>query len=549
MSAVLRIVQGYLQQTLLSTTIGCMSDHIDHVIERHCDVAIIGGSAAGLAAALQLGRQRRSVIVIDSGEPRNAPAAHVHGFLGCDGTPPSDLLAAGREEVRSYGGEIIGDRALRVTRDEGGQLRVELQSGHSVVARRVVAATGLVDTLPPIDDLAAHWGRDVIHCPFCHGYEVRDQRIVQVVTHPTALHTTQLFRQLTRRLTVVVDDGVAVDADQVDVLRAAGVGFVIGTVQRLIEGDRREVTAVELVDGTRIDTDVVAIAPDFRVRADPFLSLGLRATPHPSGRGDHLDTDAMGQTSVAGLFAAGNVTDPSHQVLQAAADGARVGAVISFSLAEEDTRGAGRPPMNEVEWEQRYDGEQVWSGSPNGALVREVSGLTPGRALDVGAGEGGDALWLTDQGWTVTATDISTHALERLATKAARRGLTVGRLRTDANAPDAFEPGAFDLVTAHYASIPRTADDRAIRSLMRAVAAGGTLLVVSHDPSTMRGPDGRAAHPWDPDAYVQADDVAAMVTDAPGWHVTVHGRLPRPSGAIGGSHHVDDIVLRARRVA
>src|ERR671921_1447244 len=114
------------------------------VVVRHCDVAIIGGSAAGLAAGLQLGRQRRSVIVVDTGEPRNAPAAHMHSFLGRDGTNPAELLAAGREEVRSYGGEVLSGRALGVRR-AGGRFVVELATGDSVTARRIVVATGLID--------------------------------------------------------------------------------------------------------------------------------------------------------------------------------------------------------------------------------------------------------------------------------------------------------------------------------------------------------------------------------------------------------------------
>src|SRR5690606_26471949 len=117
---------------------------------------VIGGSAAGLAAALQLGRQRRSVIVVDAGEPRNAPAAHMHSYLGHDGRPPAELTAIGREEVRSYGGEVVPGRAIDVTRDDAGRFRVELAGGHLIVARRVLAATGLVDRLPDIEGLARH---------------------------------------------------------------------------------------------------------------------------------------------------------------------------------------------------------------------------------------------------------------------------------------------------------------------------------------------------------------------------------------------------------
>jgi thioredoxin reductase/SAM-dependent methyltransferase len=527
-----------------------MSDHAPRTVERHCDVAVVGGSAAGLAAALQLGRQRRSVIVVDAGEPRNAPAAHMHGYLGHEGLPPSELTTVGREEVRRYGGEVLGGRVARVVRSNDDRFRVELVGGHSVVARRVLAATGLVDELPDIDGLAERWGRDVIHCPFCHGFEVRDRPIVQIVTHPMGLHTAGLFRQLTARLTLVLHDHVDVDRSQVDVLRAAGVELIHGQVRRIVLDDGN-LSGVELSDGQRIEAGAVAVGPRFRARTEPFASLGLRTAPHPTGLGDFVETDATGATAVPGLYAAGNVTDPSQQVSQAAANGSRVGAMISFSLADDDIRAAARPAANQADWDHRYRGDQMWSGNPNGTLVDETSGLTPGRALDVGAGEGGDALWLAEQGWSVTASDISQRALARIAAESERRGARLDCHHADANALDAFEAGAFDLVSAQYASIPRTPDDRAVHNLLNAVAPGGTLLVVGHDLEPMRAPIDTLAdsRPFDPDAYVRVDDFAATLASSPAWDIEVHEKRPRPPGAASASHHIDDIVLRARRRA
>jgi thioredoxin reductase/protein-L-isoaspartate O-methyltransferase len=530
-----------------------MSDHASHAsgaVERHCDVAVVGGSAAGLAAALQLGRQRRSVIVVDAGEPRNAPAARMHGYLGREGLAPAELAAVGREEVRSYGGEVLDGRVTRVARTEDDRFRVELLDGHAIVARRVLAATGLVDELPDIDGLADHWGRGVIHCPFCHGFEVRDRRIVQIVTHPVGLHTARLFRQLSARLTVVLHDPVDVAIPDVDLLRAAGVEIVHGHVRRVLTGADGEIAAVELADGEPVDAEVVVVGPRFRVRAEPFRSLGLRTVPHPTGLGDFVETDATGATVVPGLYAAGNVTDPSQQVLQAAADGSRVGAMISAGLADDDIRAAARPAANEADWDHRYGGDQVWSGNPNGTLVNEAGAMPPGRALDVGAGEGGDALWLAEKGWSVTASDISRRALDRVAAEAARRGLRVECHHADANALDAFEPGAFDLVSAQYASIPRTPDGRAVRNLLDAVAPGGTLLVVGHDLEPMRAPVDTHTHrrPFDPDAYVRIDDFVAVLAGSPAWDVEVHEKRPRPPGAASAALHVDDVVLRARRV-
>jgi thioredoxin reductase len=536
-----------------------MSSHEIHLVERHCDVCVIGGSAAGLAAALQLGRQRRSVIVVDSAEPRNRVAAHMHSYLSREGLPPAELIAAGREEVRSYGGEVLAGLVTDVSRTEAGGFRVGLAGGNAVSARRVLAATGLADELPDIDGLAGHWGREVIHCPFCHGYEFRDQRIVQIVTHQAGLHTAGLFRQLTAQLTVVLHDRTDVDDAELDALRAAGVKIEQGTVSRVLSGPDGRLTGVELAGHGPVEADAVVVGPRFRVRAEPFASLGLRPAAHPTGLGDFLETDETGETAVPGLYAAGNVTDPSQQVLQAAANGSRVGAMISFSLARDDIAAASRPSANQADWDHRYGHAPMWSGNPNGTLVSEVSGLAPGRALDVGAGEGGDALWLAARGWSVTASDISRRALDRVRAEAGRRGLRIDCRHADANAADAFAAAAFDLVSAQYASIPRTPDDRAVHAILNAVAPGGTLLVVGHDLEPLRAPAGppdRGApnhgapnhgRAFDPDAYVRVDDFAAALAGSAAWTVELHEKRPRPAGAASASHHVHDIVLRARR--
>lgn len=524
-----------------------MSQHQHHPSARACDVAVVGGSAADLAAALQLGRQRRSVIVIDAGEPRNAPAAHVHGYLGHEGIPPADLIATAREEVRSYGVEVLDGTVVDVARVDGDRFVLELGDGHMLMARRVIAATGLVDELPPLDGIAEHWGGDVIHCPFCHGFEVRDQQLVQIVTHPMGLHPAGLFRHLSARLTLVLHQGIDPDDSELDALRNAGVRVVDERVRRLVTGDDGHLEAVELVGGDRIDADVVVVGARFRARAEAFASVGLRAVEHPSGLGDVIETGPTGETSVPGLYAAGNVTDPAHQVLVAAADGSRIGGMVSFSLAAEDIATAARTSPTEDHWDRRYRRGRTWSGEPNGVLVDEAGGLTPGRALDVGAGEGGDAIWLAQQGWRVTASDVSRRALEHVVALAEERGVEVEALHADASDMDPFETDAFDLVAAHYVPIPRSPDNRGVRNLLNAVSPGGTLLVVSHDLLPMRDPwQEQVERPLiDPDAFVRPRDLAAVLAETPGWDVEVHEKRPRRADPT--SPHVDDIVLRARR--
>ena len=518
-------------------------------IERHCDVAVIGGSAAGLAAALQLARQRRSVIVVDDDTPRNAPAAHVHGYLGQEGAAPAELVASGREEVRGYGGEILPGRALAVRRADDGRLCVQLTGGHSLIARRVLAATGIADELPAIEGLAGQWGQGVIHCPFCHGFEVRDQRLVQIITHPTGFHPTALFRHLTDRLTVVLHGADAVDEAAVAALTTAGVPVVRDAVRRVVTTADGRLEGVELVGGAALEADAVVVGARFRARAEALAAAGVTTTPHFSGLGDVVEVDQAGQTSVPGIFAAGNLTDPSLQVLSAAAHGSRVGAMIAFGLAEEDLRAGARTSGEQADWEHRYGAEPVWSRNPNGTLVNQASGLAPGRALDIGAGEGADALWLAEQGWEVTATDISGNALARVAAEAGRRGLTVRSLRGDANDPGAFGDETYDLVSLQYGSFHRTPDQRGLRNLLGAVAPGGTLLVVGHDLGPLRHPVDVSTHTrmYDPGAYVGVDEIAAALDDAATWHVELHETRPRPAGAVS-AHHVDDVVLRARRV-
>ncbi|MEM8618084.1 MAG: bifunctional NAD(P)/FAD-dependent oxidoreductase/class I SAM-dependent methyltransferase [Actinomycetota bacterium] len=519
-------------------------------IDRHCDVAVVGGSAAGLAAALQLVRQRRSVIVVDDGTPRNAPAKHMHGYLGWDGAAPTDLTARGRAEVRSYGGEVLTGRAQSVEQRDDGWFQVEVGGGHRIVARRVLAATGLIDVLPNIDGVRAHWGGGVIHCPFCHGYEVRDAAIVQIVTHPMGFHQAVLFRQLAKELTVVVHDAALVADDRIDQLVDSGVDVVPAEVRRIVDRADGEIAGVELANGTVIPADAVVVGPTFRPRTEPFAGVGPSTAPHDSGAGHLIEVDPTGQTSVTGVYAAGNATDPTMQVLQAAAHGGRVGAMIAFDLADDDLHRAARLSPDQTDWDRRYGSDSdVWSGNPNGTLVAEVSDLAPARVLDVGAGEGGDAMWLAERGWAVTASDVSERGLERVAAAAEARGLEVESVHVDVNELGAFGTREFELVSMQYGSIHRTPDGRALSNLLGAVAPGGTLLAVAHDRTPWREPVDVAEQTrmFDPDAFVGVDEIAAAIDNHPQWHVDVHETRTRPPGAASAHHHVDDVVLRAHR--
>jgi thioredoxin reductase len=302
--------------------------------DHEVDVLVIGGGPAGLSAALVLGRSRRSVLVVDAGEPRNAPADAMHAFLTRDGTPPEELLRIGRAEVSRYGVAHRTGRAVLASR-VGHGFRVELEHGGTVLARRLVVTTGLVDELPPIPGLAERWGRDVVHCPYCHGWEVRDRRIGVLATSAMALHQAGLFRQLSDQVVLLRHIGPEVDAEEAATLAARGIQVVEGEVVALDVPDDALV-GVRLADGRQVALEVLAVAPRFVARADLLADLGLALVEHPSGTGVHVPADPMGATEVAAVWVAGNVTDPSAQVITAAAQGTRAGAAVNADLVAED---------------------------------------------------------------------------------------------------------------------------------------------------------------------------------------------------------------------
>ncbi|WP_197672084.1 NAD(P)/FAD-dependent oxidoreductase [Alloactinosynnema sp. L-07] len=301
------------------------------------DVVVVGGGAAGLSGALMLARARRSVVVIDAGAPRNAPAEGVHGLLARDGISPAELQERGRSEVRGYGGHVVLGEVGDIARDGVGFV-VDLVDGRTVRARRVLVATGLVDELPDVPGLRARWGRDVVHCPYCHGWEVRDQTIGVLATGPMSVHQTLLFRQWSADVTYFAN-GTRPTSDEAEQLAARGIGVVDGEVAALEIVDDRLV-GVRLGDGTVVDRAVVAVASRMVVRAGFLATLGLRAVAHPSGHGDYLPADASGRTEVAGVWLAGNVTDVVAQVGAAAAAGAWAAAQINADLVAEETRWA-----------------------------------------------------------------------------------------------------------------------------------------------------------------------------------------------------------------
>lgn len=297
------------------------------------DVVVIGGGTAGLAAAVALARSRRRVVLVDAGEPRNAVAHAAHNVLGNEGIAPGELLARGRAEARAYGVDILSGEAT-AARGAIDDFTIDVDGGSSQVhARRVILATGLIDDLPDIPGIREAWGTSVLHCPFCHGWEVRDQRIGILTRDEIAMHHVMLFRELSDDVTLFLQGAPDPTPEQTEQLAALGARVVRSSVVSLAL-DGRQLQAAELDNGQRCDLDALVVAPRYEVRTELFEDLGGAAVATPSGR--QIETDARGTTAVPGVFAAGNASEQMAMVASSMASGVTTGSAVHGSLAFAD---------------------------------------------------------------------------------------------------------------------------------------------------------------------------------------------------------------------
>ncbi len=299
------------------------------------DVVVVGGGAAGLSAALVLGRARRRVAVVDAGQPRNAPAAHMQGFLGSDGLPPAELLAAGRAEVSGYGVHLISGSVSMITPDactptDGRRgFDVQLADGRMLRARRVLVTTGLKDQIPDLPGLQERWGRDLLHCPYCHGYEVRDQQLGILGGTPESFAHAHIVRQWSRDVVYFTNGGTLTSSER-EQLMARAIGIVEDAVAGLVVTDD-QLTGVELATGRIVPRTAVFVRPTFVANDQLLTDLGCSQDAN-----GWVSVDATGATSIPGVWAAGNATNPRAQVITAAGEGSAAAIAINNDLVTED---------------------------------------------------------------------------------------------------------------------------------------------------------------------------------------------------------------------
>ena len=290
---------------------------------QHFDVVVVGGGPAGLSAALVLGRMRRRVLVLDTDSPANAVSNAMHGFLSRDGTPPADVRRAAREQLRAY--ETVEYRRLAARaarRLPAGGFEVDREDGTEVAARRLLLAHGMRYGLPGLEGVAEAWGRHVFHCPYCHGWEVRDRAIAVYGGGDRAVHQALLLVSLSDDVVLLTDGDAAMSAGQRQQLAATGVELVDGHVERIREDGGA--LHIDITGRAPLARHALFIQPKLALASDLAASLGAALTEVGS-----VETDAAGQTSVRGLYAAGDAGSTVQSVAVATGSGARAAYAIN----------------------------------------------------------------------------------------------------------------------------------------------------------------------------------------------------------------------------
>ncbi|MFN8531120.1 MAG: NAD(P)/FAD-dependent oxidoreductase [Anaerolineae bacterium] len=294
------------------------------------DVVIVGGSSAGLSAALILGRSLRKVVVIDDQKPCNRFTHASHGFLTRDGTPPAELRRIGYEQLERYPSVAIkAATALHVEKIPGG-FEVTSSDDSKLHTRMILLATGLHDELPPLAGIEGLWGKSVFHCPYCDGYEVSGKAIAVYGTDEAALHQVMLIRNLTDNVTLCTGDAWKPSETQREKLARFGIRVIERPI-REIESAGDQIQSIRFVDGSVLESDALFIRPKTTHRTPFAYQLGCEVNENQI-----VQVDIRGRTTVEGVYAAGDLSSPMRSVAIAAAQGAAAAYGINAALIERD---------------------------------------------------------------------------------------------------------------------------------------------------------------------------------------------------------------------
>jgi thioredoxin reductase len=295
------------------------------------DCIVVGGGAAGLSAALVLGRARRRTLLVDAGDQSNRPSPGVGGLLGHDGRPPAELYALGRQELAGYPSVTVLDGEVVRAAGEQDAFALELADGTAVTARRVVLATGMDYRRPALDGVAERWGRSVFHCPFCHGWEHRDQPLCALDGEATGVHRGLLLRLWSDDVTLLTDGPATLAPDERERLTSAGVTIDERPVAAL-RGPGEELEAVVFADGTERACGGLLVAVELHQRSTLAQQLGVTFEPPGPVVADAIGVDARRETNVPGVFAAGDASTQLQSVAYAIAAGHLAAAMAVQSL-------------------------------------------------------------------------------------------------------------------------------------------------------------------------------------------------------------------------
>lgn len=297
------------------------------------ECAVVGAGAAGLSAALVLGRARRRTVVIDADEQSNRASDRIGGLLGYDRRPPEELYAAGRDELKEYPSVEFRHGTVTGGRRVDGDFLLQIEGGDEICARRVLLATGMTYQPPDIPGLTALWGTSVFQCPFCHGWEMRDKRLAALAAGDEAVHSTLMLRGWTDDVVALTDGRSDLSSDDLAVLRSAGVTVDDRRIVELIGTDGR-LTSIAFADGTRMERDGLLVEAPLRQRSPLAEQLGATCTPSPLGQS--VGVDEIHRTDIGGVFAAGDVCAEQPHVAGAIASGSQAAMIIVQSLLADE---------------------------------------------------------------------------------------------------------------------------------------------------------------------------------------------------------------------